>query len=297
MKIRDGLTLGGGAPLIFIGGPCVIENEKMLMATAAGLAEICDDLGIGFVFKTSYDKANRTSGRSFRGPGLKAGARMVEKIKKRLGVAVLLDVHKESECKPAAEVADILQIPAFLCRQTDLIRAAARTRRVINIKKGQFLTPADAKFAAEKVTSAGNPRVTVTERGSSFGYGNLVVDMRSIQIIRELGIPAIFDATHSVQMSGAGGKTAGDRKFVPALARAAVAAGVDGIFMEVHPNPDRAKSDAANQMPLSQVRALLKDLIEIDRLVKKLVTIQAVMPAQAGIQTHSAPAGFPLSRE
>lgn len=269
VPVRPGVVLGGGRPFVFIGGPCVIENEKMLMSTAERLGEICEDLGVGFVFKTSYDKANRTSVGSYRGPGLRAGLRMVEKIKRRWDMPVLLDVHKESECGPAAEVAEILQIPAFLCRQTDLIQRAARTGRVINIKKGQFLTPADARFAAEKVTTTGNPNVTVTERGASFGYGNLVVDMRSIQIIREFGIPTIFDATHSVQMPGAGGKTAGDRRFVPALSRAAVAAGVDGVFMEVHPNPDRAQSDAANQMPLSAIRPLLKNLIEIDRLVKK----------------------------
>ncbi|OGH61479.1 MAG: 3-deoxy-8-phosphooctulonate synthase [Candidatus Lindowbacteria bacterium RIFCSPLOWO2_12_FULL_62_27] len=268
VRIRPGLELGGGGPIVFIGGPCVIESEKTLLETCGRLAEICGELGIGFVFKTSYDKANRTSVRSYRGPGLRAGLRAVEKVKKKFGVPALLDVHKESECGPAAEVAEILQIPAFLCRQTDLIQAAARTRRVVNIKKGQFLSPSDARYAAEKVTSAGNPNVTLTERGASFGYGNLVVDMRSLQIIREFGIPAIFDATHSVQMPGAGGKTAGDRRFVPALSRAAVAAGIDGLFMEVHPNPARAKSDAANQMPLASVRGLLRDLIEIDRVVK-----------------------------
>lgn len=270
VPVRPGVVLGGGRPIVFIGGPCVIENEKMLMTTAAGLAEICEDIGLAFVFKTSYDKANRTSGTSYRGPGLKAGLRMVEKVKRRFDVPVLLDVHDKSECAPAAQVAEILQIPAFLCRQTDLILAAARTGRVVNIKKGQFLTPADARYAADKAISAGNPNVTVTERGASFGYGNLVVDMRAIQIIRELGIPTIFDATHSVQMPGAGGKTAGDRRFVPGLCRAAVAAGVDGVFMEVHPDPARAKSDAANQMPLSEIRPLLEDLVEIDRLIKRL---------------------------
>ncbi|MBI4178617.1 3-deoxy-8-phosphooctulonate synthase [bacterium] len=274
VPVRPGVVLGGGRPAVFIGGPCVIEDDRMLMRTAEGLAEICEDLGIGFIFKTSYDKANRTSGGSFRGPGLREGIRLVERVKKRLGVAVLLDVHKEEECGPAADVADVLQIPAFLCRQTDLIRAAAKTGRVVNIKKGQFLSPEDARFAAAKVTSAGNPRVTVTERGATFGYGNLVVDMRSIEVIRDLGIPVIFDATHSVQMPGAGGKTGGDRRFVPVLARAAVAAGVDGIFMEVHPNPGRAKSDAANQMPLSGMRRLLKSLIDIDRLVKKVKKVK-----------------------
>jgi len=260
--------MGGGRPLVFIGGPCVIESERMLMRTAESLADVCESLGIGFVFKTSYDKANRTSVRSFRGVGIRAGLKMVESVKRRLGVPILLDVHKESECGPVSAVADILQIPAFLCRQTDLIQSAARTRRVVNIKKGQFLPPTDAPYVAEKVTSTGNPNVTFTERGASFGYGNLVVDLRSIQIIREFGFPAIFDATHSVQMPGAAGKTGGDRRFVPLLSRAAVAAGVDGLFMEVHPNPDRAKSDSANQMPLSHMRTLLRELIEIDRLVK-----------------------------
>lgn len=268
VPIRPGVVLGGGRPFVFFGGPCVIENEKMVLRTAEHLAEVCEDLGIGFVFKTSYDKANRTSVRSYRGPGLDAGLRIMKRVKRELHVATLLDVHQPSECDPAAEVADVLQIPAFLCRQTDLIRAAARTCRAVNIKKGQFMSPTDAPYMAEKVTSTGNFRVSITERGSTFGYGNLVVDMRSFEVIRGFGLPVIFDATHSVQMPGAGGQTSGDRRFIPLLARAAVAAGIDGLYMEVHPDPARAKSDAANQMPISQVKPLLRELIAIDRCVK-----------------------------
>ncbi len=268
VPVCPGVVLGGRRRFVFIGGPCVIENDSMAMRTAEMLAETCELLGVAFVFKTSYDKANRTSGRSFRGPGLHAGLKTLAKVKGKLGVPVLVDVHQVSECEAAAEVAEVLQIPAFLCRQTDLIQAAARTGRVVNIKKGQFLNPTDVCYSAEKALLAGSRKVCVTERGATFGYGNLVVDMRSIQIIREFGIPVIFDATHSVQMPGAGGKTGGDRRFVPTLARSAVAAGVDGVFMEVHPDPDRAKSDAANQMPLSSIRQLLRDLIDIDRVIK-----------------------------
>lgn len=269
IHITKNLVIGGNRPFVLFAGPCVIENERMLWRTASELKKICRSLGVGFVFKSSYDKANRTSAGAFRGPGLAAGVEILRRLKAKLNVPILLDVHKEEECEAAAEVAEVLQIPAFLCRQTDLIQAAARTGRVVNIKKGQFLSPTDAPYAAEKASVAGNRRVIFTERGASFGYGNLVVDMRALQIVRDSGIPVVFDATHSVQMPGAGGMTAGDRRFVPVLARAAVAAGVDGLFMEVHPSPSSAKSDAANQIPLGQVRALLKDLVEIDRVVKR----------------------------
>jgi 2-dehydro-3-deoxyphosphooctonate aldolase (KDO 8-P synthase) len=267
--IRAGkLTLGGKrAPLFIIAGPCIIENEMMVMRTAEALADICDDLHLPFIFKCSYDKANRTAGDSFRGPGLKSGLALLAKVKKTFGVPVLTDVHEISHCEPAAEVCDVLQIPAFLCRQTDLIQAAARTKRCINIKKGQFLAPTDAQHAVAKVTATGNRNILLTERGSSFGYNNLVVDMRGLAIMRELGYPVVFDATHSVQMPGAGGYTGGDRKMAPVLARAAVAAGSDGVFLEAHPNPSKAKSDAANQLPLSQVKSLLKTLRELHAVV------------------------------
>jgi 2-dehydro-3-deoxyphosphooctonate aldolase (KDO 8-P synthase) len=262
------LTLGGQrAPLFVIAGPCIIENERMLLQTAETLGAICNDLKLPFIFKCSYDKANRTAGDSFRGPGLKRGLALLAKVKKTFGVPVLTDVHEIDHCRPVAEVCDVLQIPAFLCRQTDLIQAAARTKRCINVKKGQFLAPTDAQHAVAKITATGNRNILLTERGSSFGYNNLVVDMRGLAIMRELGYPVVFDATHSVQMPGAGGYTGGDRRMAPILARAAVAAGCDGVFIEAHPNPARAKSDAANQLPLSQVRALLTMLRDLHAVV------------------------------
>jgi 2-dehydro-3-deoxyphosphooctonate aldolase (KDO 8-P synthase) len=269
--IRAGtLKLGGNsAPLFVIAGPCVIETEAIVMKTADTLAGICDELKLPFIFKCSFDKANRTAGDSFRGPGLKRGLAVLAKVKKRLGVPILTDVHEIAHCKPAAEVCDVLQIPAFLCRQTDLIQAAARTKRCINVKKGQFLAPTDAQHAIAKIEATGNRNLMLTERGSSFGYNNLVVDMRSLAIMRGFGYPVVFDATHSVQMPGAGGYTGGDRRMAPVLARAAVAAGSDGIFLEAHPNPGHARSDAANQLPLSQVKALLHTLRELHALVNR----------------------------
>ena len=265
------LSLGGkNKPLFVIAGPCVIENETMVMRTAETLAEICDDLKLPFIFKCSYDKANRTARDSFRGPGLKRGLAILAKVKKKLGVPILTDVHQIDHCRPAAEVADVLQIPAFLCRQTDLVQAAARTKRCVNVKKGQFLAPWDMRNVIDKITVAGGRSIILTERGSSFGYNNLVADMRSIAMLREFGWPVVFDATHSVQMPGggrAGKETGGDRRMAPVLARAAVAAGCDGIFFEAHPNPDRALSDAANQLPLSQVKRLLEKLCEIHQVV------------------------------
>jgi 2-dehydro-3-deoxyphosphooctonate aldolase (KDO 8-P synthase) len=267
--IRAGkLTLGGPrAPLFIIAGPCVIEDEKMVLHCAETLAGICADLKLPYIFKASFDKANRTAGDSFRGPGLKRGLAILAKVKKKFGLPVLTDVHEIAQCKPAAEVCDILQIPAFLCRQTDLIQAAARTGKCVNIKKGQFLSPGDAKHAIAKVEAAGNKNILLTERGTTFGYGNLVVDMRALAIMREFGYPVVFDATHSVQMPGAGGYTGGDRRMAPVLARAAVAAGCDGVFLEAHPNPDKAKSDAANQLPLTQVKSLLVTLRDLHQVV------------------------------
>lgn len=265
------LTLGSkGAPLFVIAGPCVIENESMVMKTAETLATICDGLGLPLIFKCSYDKANRTARDSFRGPGLKRGLAILAKVKRKFRLPILTDVHEIDHCKPAAEVADILQIPAFLCRQTDLLQAAARTKRCVNVKKGQFLAPWDMRNVIDKITAAGGRNVMLTERGSSFGYGNLVADMRSIVIMREFGWPVVFDATHSVQMPGGGqgGKvTGGDRRMAPVLARAAVAAGCDGIFLEAHPNPGKAKSDAASQLPLSQVKTLLETLRDIHEII------------------------------
>jgi 2-dehydro-3-deoxyphosphooctonate aldolase (KDO 8-P synthase) len=278
--IRVGkFILGGqGRPLFVIAGPCVIENEAMVLRTAAKLAEICEDLAIPFIFKCSFDKANRTAGDSFRGPGLKRGLAILAKVKKRLGVPVLTDVHEIAQCKPASEVCDVLQIPAFLCRQTDLIQAAARTGRCVNVKKGQFLAPSDMRNAIQKITAVGGRSILLTERGSSFGYNNLVADMRSLPIMREFGWPVVFDATHSVQSPGGGGKfTSGDRRMAPVLARAAVAAGCDGVFFEAHPNPDRALSDAANQLPLSEVGPLLEILCNI----------QSVLAINRGIRQNS----------
>jgi 2-dehydro-3-deoxyphosphooctonate aldolase (KDO 8-P synthase) len=263
------LKLGGkNAPLFVIAGPCVIEGESMVLRTAETLATVCNGLRLPFIFKTSYDKANRTSTDSFRGVGLKRGLAILAKVKAKLGVPVLTDVHSVAECAPVAEVADVLQIPAFLCRQTDLVQAAARTGKCVNVKKGQFLAPWDMRNVIEKITAVGGRSIMLTERGSSFGYNNLVADMRSLAIMREFGWPVVFDATHSVQIPGGGGKfTSGDRRMAPVLARAAVAAGCDGIFFETHPNPGQALSDAANQLPLSQVKALLKMLLAIHRLI------------------------------
>jgi 2-dehydro-3-deoxyphosphooctonate aldolase (KDO 8-P synthase) len=271
--IRVGkLTLGGNhAPLFIIAGPCVIENEKMVMQTAETLSQVCDDLDLPLIFKASYDKANRTARDSFRGPGLKRGLAVLAKVKKRFGLPILTDVHEIAHCKPAAEVADVLQIPAFLCRQTDLIQAAARTKRCVNVKKGQFLAPWDMRNVIEKITAVGGRNILLTERGSSFGYNNLVADMRSLAIMREFGWPVVFDATHSVQMPGGaqGGKsTGGDRRMAVVLARAAVAAGCDGVFLETHPNPDHALSDAANQLPLREIKALLGTLRDLHAVVK-----------------------------
>ena len=272
-SIRVGqLTLGGKrAPLFVIAGPCVIENEAMTLQTAETLAEICRDLDLPLVFKASYDKANRTARASFRGPGLKRGLAALARVKRKFSLPILTDVHEITHCEPVSAVADVLQIPAFLCRQTDLIQAAARTKRCVNVKKGQFLAPWDMRNVIAKITAVGGRNIMLTERGSSFGYNNLVADMRSLPIMREFGWPVVFDATHSVQLPGGGQGgtvTGGDRRMALVLARSAVAAGCDGIFLETHPNPDRALSDAANQLPLRNVKSLLQTLRDLHALVR-----------------------------
>jgi 2-dehydro-3-deoxyphosphooctonate aldolase (KDO 8-P synthase) len=263
-------SVGGGRPLFLIAGPCVIESAGHASELAAGLREIAARHAVPFVFKASYDKANRTSISSYRGPGLREGLRILGKIKADLGVPILTDIHEPSHADPAADVADVLQIPAFLCRQTDLLVAAAATGRAVNIKKGQFLAPRDVRHAIAKVTGAGNERVLVTERGTSFGYNNLVVDMRAFPMMRELGYPVVFDITHSLQLPGGGdGVTAGLAQYIEPLGSAGVAAGVDGIFLEVHEDPARAKSDAQNALRLDALDGLLRRLTRIDAIVKE----------------------------
>ena len=258
-----GVSLGGGA-LVLIAGPCVIESEAHAVETALALRDITRRAGVPFIFKVSYDKANRTSGTSFRGPGLAEGVRVLGRVREAAGVPILTDIHDASQAAPVAEVADVLQIPAFLSRQTDLITAAARTGRAVNLKKGQFLAPLDMRHAIEKVTAAGNQKVILTERGFSFGYNNLVVDMRAFPILRSLGFPVVYDVTHSLQLPGGGdGVTAGQAEFIEPMACAGVAAGVDGVFMEVHQDPPKAKSDAQNALKLDLLPALLDKLVQI----------------------------------
>lgn len=264
------LAIGGGRPFVLIAGPCVIESQEHATGLAAELVAIAGRLGIPFIFKASYDKANRTSGKSFRGPGLREGLRVLAGIKSRFLVPILTDIHEVSQASAAAEVADVLQIPAFLCRQTDLVVEAARTNRAINIKKGQFLAPDDMRHVVDKVFNAGNPRVVVTERGTSFGYHNLVVDMRALPMMRALGVPVVFDVTHSVQLPGAGnGASAGLAEYIEPLASAGVAAGVDGVFLEVHDEPARARSDAQNALRLDLVEPMLRRLMALDTVVKQ----------------------------
>jgi 2-dehydro-3-deoxyphosphooctonate aldolase (KDO 8-P synthase) len=263
--------MGGGSPLVLIAGPCVIESSTHALLIAESLAKITQRVGIPFIFKASYDKANRTSLKSFRGPGLEEGLRVLSTIKQQLGVPILTDIHDAAQASAAAEVADVLQIPAFLSRQTDLLVAAAKTGRTINIKKGQFLAPDDMKHAIAKVTESGNAQVFVTERGFSFGYHNLVVDMRAFPMLRSLGWPVVYDATHGLQLPGGGdGVTAGQAEYIEPLAAAAVAAGVDGVFVEVHDNPPLAKSDAQNALPLDRVEPLLRRLLDIDAIIKRV---------------------------
>jgi 2-dehydro-3-deoxyphosphooctonate aldolase (KDO 8-P synthase) len=259
-----GLTIGGGSPLALIAGPCVIESEGHAIGLARALRDVAQRTGVQFVFKASYDKANRTSAQSYRGPGLAEGLRVLRRVRDEVGVPILTDIHEPGQAAEAAQVADVLQIPAFLSRQTDLLAAAAQTGRVVNIKKGQFLAPGDVRFAIAKVAGAGNDRVLVTERGVSFGYHNLVVDMRAFPILRALGYPVIYDVTHSLQLPGAGdGVTAGQAEFIEPLASAGVAAGVDGVFLEVHERPELAKSDAQNALRLDLLEPLLTRLLRL----------------------------------
>jgi len=264
-----GLTVGSGAPLLLIAGPCVIESEAHAVDTALQVRDIAKTAGVQYIFKASYDKANRTSARSFRGPGLGEGLRVLARVREAAQVPILTDIHEPAHAGPAAEVADVLQIPAFLSRQTDLAVAAARTGRVVNIKKGQFLAPHDMRHAIDKVVSAGNPNVIVTERGFSFGYNNLVVDMRAFPMLRALGYPVVYDVTHSLQLPGGGdGVTAGQAEYIVPMASAGVAAGVDGVFMEVHQEPAKAKSDAQNALRLDLLPALLDRLVRIHDIVR-----------------------------
>jgi 2-dehydro-3-deoxyphosphooctonate aldolase (KDO 8-P synthase) len=264
------IAIGGGAPLALIAGPCVIESEQHAHDVAGRVADIARRTGVPYIFKASYDKANRTSIRSFRGPGLDRGLRVLAGIKAALGVPILTDIHEPAQAQPAADVADILQIPAFLCRQTDLLVAAARTGRVINIKKGQFLAPDDVRHAIAKVVESGNPRVVITERGTSFGYHNLIVDMRAFPMIRALGVPVVFDVTHSLQLPGGGdGVTAGQAEYIEPLASAGVAAGVDAVFLEVHDDPPRAKSDGQNALRIDRLESLLQRLLAIDAVARQ----------------------------
>jgi 2-dehydro-3-deoxyphosphooctonate aldolase (KDO 8-P synthase) len=263
-------SLSAPARLSLIAGPCVIESDDLCLKIAATLRKTCDRLGIYYVFKASYDKANRTSARSFRGPGLQAGLATLARVREKIGVPVLTDVHTETEAFLAAEVVDVLQIPAFLCRQTDLIEAAARTGKIVNLKKGQFLSPQEMGQVVAKARSAGAKKILVTERGTTFGYNNLVADMRSIPILQRSGCPVIFDATHSVQLPGGGGdKSGGQREFAPVLARCALAAGANGLFIETHPRPDRALSDGPNMIPLGEMAVLLGELVKIFEALKR----------------------------
>ncbi|MCP9446944.1 MAG: 3-deoxy-8-phosphooctulonate synthase [Nitrospira sp.] len=258
------ITVGPGRPPFLIAGPCVIESEQLAMDTAGRVAEIARSLEMPYVFKSSFDKANRTSIASFRGPGLEKGLAVLARVKAEIGVPVLTDVHTEQQATEAGTIVDVLQIPAFLCRQTDLLIAAANTGKVVNVKKGQFLSPAEMENVVKKVEECGSRRLLLTERGSSFGYNNLVVDMRSFPIMRRFGYPVVFDATHSVQLPGGGGtKSSGQREFVEPLACAAAGAGVDGFFMEVHPDPDRALSDGPNMVSLHQLKTLLERVLRV----------------------------------
>ncbi|MCE3238608.1 MAG: kdsA [Gammaproteobacteria bacterium] len=265
-----GFEIGLDQPFFLIAGPCVIESEQFAVDTAGTLKELTKRLQINFIYKSSFDKANRTSGKSYRGPGIEAGLRILQTVKKTVGVPVLTDVHEEVSIEEVAEVVDVLQTPAFLCRQTNFIQRVAKQNLPVNIKKGQFLSPWDMKNVVEKAFDVGNHQIMVCERGVSFGYNNLVSDMRSLAIMRETGCPVVFDATHSVQLPGGlGHATSGQREFVPLLARAAMAAGVAGIFMETHPDPDQAPSDGSNMWPLGQLEPLLICLKEIDATVKR----------------------------
>ena len=266
-EVVPGIRVGRGEKLLLLAGPCVAESLEVCSEVASEAKAICAELGINYVFKASFDKANRTSINAFRGPGLEAGLAMLAEVKEKYGVPVVTDVHEPQQCAPVSEVADILQIPAFLCRQTDLLLAAAKTGKPVNVKKGQFLAPEDMAAVVKKLESTGNERIMLTDRGTSFGYHNLVVDMRGLAIMRNLGCPVCFDATHSVQLPGGNGTSSGgNREFVPPLARAAAAVGIDVLFMEVHPHPEKALSDGANSLALKDLRQLLTSVKAIHEI-------------------------------
>ncbi|MDR1701653.1 MAG: 3-deoxy-8-phosphooctulonate synthase [Sporomusaceae bacterium] len=269
VKINE-IPVGGQNPLVLFAGPCVLEEEERVLKIGQTIKEITTRLGIPYIFKASYDKANRTSYQSFRGPGLQEGLAMLSRLKKALNVPIISDVHSVTEIEPAAEVLDVIQIPAFLCRQTDLVYQAGQTGKPVNVKKGQFLAPLDMKNVIAKLEESGNHNILLTERGASFGYNNLVVDFRSFPLLRSLGYPVVFDATHSVQLpGGAGTSSSGQREFVPPLARSAAAAGIDALFLEVHDDPPAAKSDGANMVYLDKLEDLLKDILAIDNTIRK----------------------------
>ncbi len=264
----DPILVGSGQPLLLFGGPCALESEELARRVAGTMQEICERLHISYVFKASFDKANRTSLTSYRGPGLEEGLQVLAKIKEELQVPVISDIHDPSQAKEAAEVLDVLQIPAFLCRQTDLLAAASQTGKPINLKKGQFVSPWDMENAVNKIRAAGTSKVMLVERGTCFGYNNLVVDMRSLPVMRSFDCPVVYDATHSVQLpGGAGGSSGGQREFIDPLTRAAVAAGIDGLFLEIHPDPDQALCDGPNSMPLDQMEDLLTRIVRIREAV------------------------------
>lgn len=268
--VATGVEIGGGAPLAFLAGPCVIESEEHVLVMARALAAIARRLGMPYVFKASFDKANRTSSASYRGPGLHEGLRILKRVKDEVGVPVLSDIHEPGQAEPAARVLDILQIPAFLCRQTDLLVAAARTGRTVNVKKGQFVSPWDMRHVVDKLAGAGCERILLTERGSTFGYQNLVVDYRGLVVMRGFGWPVVMDATHAVQLpGGAGDRSGGDATFIPPLARAAAAVGIDALFCEVHDDPARARSDGPNALPLDRVERVLRAVLAIDAAARE----------------------------
>jgi len=274
VNIKDYFEVGPGRPFLLIAGPCVLESEEMAMEVAGTLKEICARLGMSYVFKTSFDKANRTSLDAFRGPGIDKGLEIMARVREDIGVPIISDIHEIDQVKPAAEVLDILQIPAFLSRQTDLLVAAGESGKPISLKKGQFLSPWDMKHAVSKVKRSGNRNLLLTERGAMLGYNNLVVDMRSFPVMRSMGCPVIYDATHSVQLpGGAGSSSGGQREFIPFLARAAVAAGIDGIFMEVHPDPDSSLCDGPNSWPLAEIEPLLESMLAIHQAAAPYVEV------------------------
>lgn len=264
----EDFLVGDDQPLMLIGGPCALESEELAREVASTMKEICSRLGLNYVFKASFDKANRTSITSYRGPGLESGLEILGRIREDLQVPVISDIHEMHQVEPAAEVLDIIQIPAFLCRQTDLLAAAAKSGKPVNVKKGQFVSPWDMKNVVNKLRESGSDKVMLVERGASFGYNNLVVDMRSLPVMRSLGCPVVFDATHSVQLpGGAGGSSGGQREFIAPLARAAVAAGIDGLFMEIHPEPEKALCDGPNSIPLAEIEEILQQLLRIRQAV------------------------------